>query len=269
MELSKQYLKLPQAARIALRKLIGDKNFIAFNDKILFKFINESIDTQKTIKSKGVRRAIFRGLLRNHLNYTEDMMKPIEATDDFKQAYHDSGVATLRNQHESKLNLDILTKILFHPVLYLLCMSGLRVDELLSNEYKFIGNTIQVKLNKKVSSEFYPIHIIGSFAKWKRNFIKIRKLIIKTPAINIVNKYNVILKDIIPTSFYKRSTHICRGIYILLIKNLIESEMTMPNLIEKYLHHESATPSVHYQNLIFDKKYQKKILIGLIAKSSI
>ena len=258
MELSKQYLKLPQAARIGLRRLSGPP---------LFKFINESINTQKTIKSQGVRRAIFRGLLRNYLNYTDDDLKPIEASDDFKQAYHESGIATLRSQHESKLTIEILKKILSYPLLYLLCTSGLRIDELLSNEYILSSRFIEIKLNKKKISKLYKIKILGPFFKWKRLFITIRK--IHTPTINIINQYNIILKDIIPDSFYKRSTHICRGIYVLLIKTLIEPSMTMPNLIEKYLHHESAMPSVHYQNLIFDvRRPSKAILKTLISKSA-
>lgn len=262
MQSSKQFQKLPKAAQLALTRLTGPALFIE---------LNKSINTQHTSRSKFVRRSIFRGLLRKYFNYSDDDLKPIEASNDEKQAYHDSGIISRQSQTESGLNILILQKIIAYPLFYLLCTSGLRIDELLTNLYKFdtIGKkkSIFFILNKKLTSNFYPIVIVGSFLKWKRKFLDFRKSIIGVPSINIINQYNIILKSIIPDNFYKRSTHICRGIYVLLIKRLLAPTMTMPNLIEKYLHHESANPSVHYQNLIFDKVYSKAMLNRLIRMS--
>jgi hypothetical protein len=257
---SKQYLKLNIDDRAYL-KLYAD------TPSKLFKYINHSIDQQTTLKSKFVKRSVFRGLLRTYYQYTDPMMQAIEASHADKQAYHDSGVAGLASQTESKLSTELLADILDNYILYCLCMSGLRVDELLSNDYLMSKTAIEFRLNKKRTNNYYRITIIGSFTKWRRLFLNIRKNMLTYTAVDITNILNLDLKKIIPDSFYKRSTHICRGIYTLLIKSLEAPAMTMPNLIKKYLHHESANPSVHYQNLVWLKKPSKLNLKKLISKA--
>ncbi len=261
MEYNKSYQRLPVPDRIALIDLRNDK-------EKLFNHIINSINSQKTIKSKAVRRAVFRGLLRNYLNYTNADLIPIDSSKEDKQLYYDSNIAGLQKQHESKIDIATLSLIISQPIMYLLTMSGLRINELLSNAYILdtsIPNTVKFKLNKKKNSGYYNIYIIGSLPKWKKLFIKIRAEVSNTVAINIINKTNKILKTIIPSTFYKQSSHIARGLYTLIIKALIETDMTTPNIIAKYLHHERLTASVHYQNITFQQKTTKKNLLYIIA----
>lgn len=263
MQDSNQFKKLPSGDRVALVD-------IQDND-LLFAHINNSIDSQNTIKSKSVRRSVFRGLLRKFKNLSSDDMKPIEATAEQKQAYFDSNKVGLESQTESKILPELFKNILLsNPIVYLLCTSGLRIAELLSNKHEITGNVIKFELNKKGSLSLHEIHIIGSVPKWIKLFKRMKEATKETADITLVNRINNQLKTIIPSTFYKQSSHIARGIYINLVKITLESNMTLPNIITRYLHHERPSASVHYQNvtLHMSKAAVNKLLMT-VAKNLI
>ena len=114
-----------------------------------------------------------------------------------------------------------------------------------------------MKLNKKQNdNSLYPIHtLINPFEFYKR-LMTFRYYNQKK-----TNQWNSILnpqlKKIIPEDFYKRSTHICRGIYAHYMYKFDEKKRTMPNIIETYLHDKTSTE--HYQYIQFDSSVYKII----------
>jgi len=263
MQESNQFKKLPLPDRTALTDI---------DDPVeLYKYINDSIDRQNTVKSKSVRRSVFRGLLRKFKNLSNDDMKAIEATTEQKQAYFESNQVGLQSQTESKMSQELFNSIvLSNPIVYLLCTSGLRISELLSNKYEITGNTVKFELNKKRVLELREIHIVGSISKWIKLFKSMRKETDNTTEISIINRINVLLKTIIPATFYKQSSHIARGIYINLVKVMLEPNMTLPNIITKYLNHDRPTASIHYQNIVMNiKKAPVTKMLMVVAKKLI
>jgi integrase len=251
MKTSKQYFKLPKAGRRILADF--EKNG---DRKALFNAINRQIETQNTLKSKQVRLSVFRGLLRKYFNMSNADMRPIETTPEQKQAYFESGVIGFQKQHEDKVSERLIRGIMnTSPICDLMVRSGLRIGELLDNEYRFIQGVPEFKLNKKRRSMFYPVYILGDTKEWNESFIRLRrefKGIDATKAIS--DKINIMLKKVIPATFYKRSTHICRAIYALYIHKFMGGNMTLPQVIARFLNHESPTTSIYYQHITLDER---------------
>ena len=266
MELSKQFIKLSKTAKNILLEFKKDNN-----KKLLFKNIKENIKTQNTLKSKHTRQSTFRGLLRNYFNFTDEDMKEIDFTEQEKIDYYESNIKSIERQRMALITCDIINKMLKHDILYLLLTSGRRINEILENDIKYINNDIYIKLNKKKEKDFHKIYILGSTQKWINIYNNLKYNNDK----QITNKINIILKSILPNDFYKKSSHITRAIYIRYIyKYHNENNNTFPQIIQKYLHHDSINTSIFYQHInISDCKdfyidYKKTNLINLrkIAK---
>lgn len=249
MQQSKQFLKLPATGRQILTEFMAD------NDKHkLLKNILKNIDSQLTINSKFVRRSTFRGLLRKHFKLTNEQMKPIESNTTDKQLYHDTLQASVNSQHIDIINKELLQKLLNHNQIgYLLLTSGLRINELLSSESKIVDEKIFFKITKKQSAKFYMIDTIIKPDKWYQLY-KIMKLSIAgRPATSVMNGLNKQLKKIIPTTFYKRSSHIYRAIYVKYkFKFQNQTNQPTPQTIRRLLHHENFGSSAHYDYIKLD-----------------
>lgn len=242
---SKSYVKLSKAARKILDDF-NEKN----NKKKLFDAIIANVATQKTIGSKHTRLSVFRGLLRKYFNMSDEDMKPIDRTDDEKQAYFESNRRGFNNQHEDIVSYDLFKNIIEDPICYLMVTSGRRIGELLDNEVQFNDGKVYIKLNKKKDCDtLYPIHILGSLAKWKAMYhaLVANK---KRSSIVVINEVNTRLRMLLPISFYKTSSHICRAIYIRYIYMFKTGKSTLPQIINKYLHHESPAASIYYNHVI-------------------
>ena len=261
---SKSYVKLSKSAR----KILDDyyHNEEKTDKEKLFEAIIANVATQKTIGSKHTRLSVFRGLLRKYFNMSDEDMKPIDRSDDEKQAYFESNRRGFYNQHEDIITYDLLKDIIQDPICYLMVTSGRRIGELLDNEVQFNDVEPQVcgvfmKLNKKKDADIlYPIHILGSLEKWKAIYHNCRVANKKRSSIVVVNEVNTRLRMLLPIGFYKRSSHICRAIYIRYIykfKSDVTSrppgcneKSTLPQIINKYLHHESPAASIYYNHVI-------------------
>ena len=248
MEQTRSFIKLPIKSRGILTTFRTDKD-----DVKLFKFINEDINSQKTISSKQVRRSQYRGILRNIFHMTDDEMKLIESTEEQKQQYFEKSKQSVKNQKEHKVNLSLFKKIMdLSTICELMIRSGLRISELLENESK-INKTVKFKLNKKESNDFYTIHIIGDTQDWIKKYNKMKIDFQDIPAKRIIDALNYKLRKLIPEEEYKKSSHICRALYISYMYKFrkgIYKKWTLPQIISKYLHHENTNASAYYQHII-------------------
>ena len=248
MDQTRSFKKLPIRSRGFLTTFQTDKD-----DAKLFKSINEDINLQKTISSKQVRRSQYRGILRNSFNMTDDNMKPIESTEEQKQEYFDVSKNSIKHQKEHRVNLSLFKKIIDLSVICeLMVRSGLRISELLENESR-INKTVRFRLNKKESNDFYTIHIIGDTQDWINKYNKMKIDFQDIPAKRIIDALNYKLRKLIPEEEYKKSSHICRALYISYMykfKKGIYKKWTLPQIISKYLHHENTNASAHYQHII-------------------
>ena len=113
MNSSAQYQKLPAVAKAILDNFESGRS----RKTKLFSDINKNILTQTTVKSKSVRRSIFRGLLRNHFNMSDADMKKIEPSDDAKQAYFESNEEGLENQTESIYTKAVIRRLMTKEIL--------------------------------------------------------------------------------------------------------------------------------------------------------
>jgi integrase len=246
MENAKQFLKLPKSGRRILVEYKINKDRPA-----LFKAIKKNLLTQKTIGSRQVRLSVFRGLLRNHLQFSDADMKPIENTAEQKQAFFDLGKKGFDNHHEDIISKELIEKIInTASICELMIKSGLRVGELLTNKMKMKRGVPWFQLNKKKSAAFYPIHIIGDVKEWVKKFRQLRKLYKDIVDKTVVDRVNMALKPIIPEEFYKRSTHICRAIYVAYLNKFKKGNETLPQIITRYLHHATPGASVYYNHVV-------------------
>ena len=249
MEQTKQFIKLPKKAK-AILTTFKDAN----NLNVLFASILENIGTQKTLKSIHVRRSEFRGILRIHFNMSDDDMKPIESTADQKQAYFDSNLKGFKKQKENTVSETLIKSIMnTSPICKLLIQSGLRVGELLENQFKVVNFVPHFKLNKKLDSAFYPVHILGDTKEWIKSYRELRRGLKGKDISRIINYTNRALKNVIPADFYKQSTHICRAIYVAYLNRFKDKNLTQPQIIHKYLNHEHPSTSIHYNYIDLDK----------------
>lgn len=241
----KQFNRLPLVARAILTTYEND------NDKQkLFAAINENVETQKTVKSKQVRISMFRGLLRKHFGFKNSGMREIEVDDNAKQEYFDSIKIGLSKHHEDVVTEEMIKEIMsISPITSLMIRSGLRIGELLGNEMKTVKGVVQFKLNKKKKAKFYSVHILGDTKQWVKEFRAMKRSISDKNLYPISNTINIKLKEIIPPTFYKRSTHICRAIYVQYINKFKKSNLTLPQLITKYLNHDNPSASIYYNHI--------------------
>lgn len=249
MNESKQFKKLPKVGRDILTRFMKD------NEKaLLFGAIRENLETQNTLKSRHVRLSTFRGLLRNYFDMSDADMRPIENTAEQKQEYFDANTAGFEKQHENVVNEALIKKIMgVSSVCSLLVRSGLRIGELLENKFRVVKGQPLFMLNKKETADYHPVHILGDAKAWIDSLRAIRRTIKGKLTQGLADRLNIKLKAVIPKSFYKRSTHICRAIYISYINRFKESTLTLPQVIKKYLNHDNVSASVHYNHIILDK----------------
>jgi hypothetical protein len=253
MNEAKQFLKLPYSGRQILEDYENHQN-----KNKLFKLINSNIKTQKTISSKSVRRATFRGLLRKYLNFDDSEMVKIEASKKDKQLYFNTINEGLARQRINTVDKELIKKIIVSDKINLLLMtSGLRIQELTENESKYVNNIIYFKINKKINSKFYKIYPIIEPSKWWKIYQVIKSELIGKISSSTVGEINKKLNEVIPENFYKRSSHINRAIYVKFYTKFLNSDnLTPPQLIKKILHHSGSNSSAHYQyiNLADDVK---------------
>ena len=253
MENSKHFRKLPDRSKAIILEYKGDR------DKTkLFKKINEDIATQNTISSRGTRRSSYRGILRKWFKLTNEEMLPIKASTTEMKAYFERGQRSARDMTEDRLNKVIIESLLKIDICNLLIRSGLRISELLENKYKLTKKTIKFRLNKKRDLDYYRIHIIGDFDDWIKRFKALRDRITSPDDIrSIIDKLNRDLKTILDESFRKRSSHICRAIYIRLIYENKDAKpwarWTLPRIIKHFIHHENLQSTGYYESVIFDE----------------
>ena len=250
MESSKAFLRLPIKSRGTLTAFKTHRDLGK-----LFIAINQDINTQNTTQSRGVRRSNYRGILRNVFKLSEAEMRPIETGDAEKQQYFDALKKGQDNQHEDKVNEDLIKKIIaVSPVCELMVRSGLRISELLDNPSHVTNKFVKFKLNKKKDNEFYDIHIIGSIPHWVALYKQMKTQFKGIVSHNIIDSINIKLKGIIPPDFYKRSSHICRALYVRYIYTFREPPIdtwTLPRIISTYLHHDNTNASAYYQHVVF------------------
>jgi integrase len=248
MEDSKQFVKLPKVARAILVNYRTHKN-----KTTLFDAIKINLDTQKTIRSRQVRLSTFRGLLRNFFAITDAQMKPIETTAEEKQNYHDILKTGFKKQKENVINKSLIVNIMnTADVLKLMILSGLRIGEILDNPMKFVKGEVYFKLNKKENSKYHKIFVIGDKKLWIKKLRALRKQYKDVSSNVVIDRINVLLKDVIPETFYKTSTHIARAIYARYVKKFIEPEATLPQVIMEYLNHDNVSASVFYNHIVLD-----------------
>jgi len=248
MNTSKQFKKLPNNGKVILTAFQRNRD-----KAVLFASIIGHLETQKTLRSKQVRLSMFRGLLRNYFGLSEDDMKPIETTTEQKQAYHDAGRAGFDRQHKDTISEALIMKIMgVSNICKLLIQSGLRVGELFDNEFRVVKGRPEFKLNKKKDSVYHHVHIMGNVKIWIDAFRAIRREYKGMDTKGVGDRLNVKLKLVIPDTFYKRSTHICRAIYANYVNKFVETRMTLPQVISKYLNHDSLTSSVYYNHIVLD-----------------
>ena len=84
---------------------------------------------------------------------------------------------------------------------------------------------------------------------WVKRFRAMRRAYKDQVEAIIVDRINKKLKTIIPEGFYKKSTHICRAIYVQYINKFKKDKSTLPQLITKYLNHDNPSASVYYQHI--------------------
>jgi len=249
METSKAFLRLPIASRGVLTRYKTDRDLTK-----LFSAINSDIASQNTIQSRGVRRSSYRGILRNVFKMSNAQMVQIEAQDTEKQDYFNALKAGQNNQHEDKVDLKLLNQIMaVSPIMELMIRSGLRISELLDNQSKLTKKRVQFKLNKKKDNAFYDIKIIGSIPRWNELYKKLKADLDKTPSKSTIDKINLKLKDIIPSTFYKQSSHIGRAIYARYLYKFKSGDIenwTLPRIISTFLHHDNTNASAYYQHVV-------------------
>ena len=249
MEQSKQYNKLPARAKAILIRYKNNRDISE-----LFNAILSNLDTQKTIRSKQVRLSVFRGLLRNHFNMSDEQMKLIEPTIEQKQTYHDELNAGYQNQHEDIITQDLIVSIMnTADVCNLMIRSGLRIGELLENPMKIVRSKVYFKLNKKLDSKYYSVHILGNAKKWIQSYRELKRKYKDTSLKTISDRVNLKLKSVLPSNFYKRSSHICRAIYVHYVNRFKDNNLTLPQVIQKYLNHENPTASVYYNHAVLHR----------------
>ena len=253
MENSKHFRKLPNKGKAIILNYRNDRDA-----EKLFQKINDDIGTQNTISSRGTRRSNYRGILRKWFRMTNEEMEPIKASNTEMKAYFERGQRSARDMTEDRLNKVILESLLKIDICNLLIRSGLRISELLENKYKLTKKTIKFRLNKKRDLDYYKIHIIGDFDEWIKRFKKLRDSITSPEDIrSIIDKLNRDLKTILDESFRKRSSHICRAIYIRLIYENKEDtpwvRWSLPRIIKHFIHHDNIQSTGYYESVVFDE----------------
>jgi len=142
------------------------------------------------------------------------------------------------------------------PVCELMIRSGLRISEVLDNTARCTKTTVKFRLNKKVSNEFHDIKIIGPVSEWVEMYKKMKADFKGRDSKAVTDSINLKLKKILPADFYKRSSHICRAIYVRYLYKFKAGEIakwTFPQIITKFLHHDNTAASSYYQHVILDK----------------
>lgn len=251
MNTSAQYQRLPADAKVIMDNFQAGR----ISKTKLFSEIKTNLRSQTTVKSKAVRRATFRGLLRTYFDMSDKDMKSIEATVRQKQIYFDSNEAGLNNQTESIYNKAVIRRLMTKDILYLLITSGLRVRELLDNDALKLDTGIQFKLNKKGDSdEYFKITPIIDEEEWWAKYMAMKRDNRDKKSASTVGVLNKFIKKIVDEDSYKKSTHLCRALYVKYMHKFRNPENKPLSLfIKKILHHSNLDSSAHYQYAILSE----------------
>lgn len=249
MEQSKQYQRLTKEGKAIISKFKKDRK-----KRELFNSIISVINKQNTINSRSVARSNFRGLLRTWFKFSNLEMKRIEATKEEKERYFRKLKETAEQKVEDTVDKALLKELLKNDICELLIKSGLRISELLQNKFRFTKTTVNFQLNKKENkTEYYNIHIIGGVKEWKDKFGAMREKYQNRTSKQIYDKLNRQLKGILPAHFSKKSSHICRAVYIRLIYKFKEGTFygrwSLPRIIQTFLHHDNLSSTAYYQSV--------------------
>lgn len=249
MEQSKQFKRLPKAGRTIIIKFKQERK-----RKPLFDAVIADINSQNTINSRSVRRSNYRAILRTWFKFTDAELKPIEAHSEEKQRYFDKLKESAERKEEDIINKALLDRIMSIDVCELLIRSGLRVSELVENKFQFTKNAVRFQLNKKEDSKYYhDIHILGDIKTWQNKFNNMRTYYKGKTNKQVYDKINRALKQIIPVGFVKRSTHICRAIYVRMLykfkRGTYYSRWGFPRIIQTFLHHDNLTSTAYYEHI--------------------
>lgn len=249
MEENKQFNKLPNAGKAIMLKFqkTGDRTG-------LFKDINENVATQNTSCSKVVRTAQYVGLLKKLFAMTDADLVPIQITDNEYQKYNKKLANNFdENQHESIVNMTLFNSLLnINDLSYLLLTSGRRINEILKSNVIFDDDkkAVRIVLSKKLKEVPTDIYLIAPYDQWKDTYMR---LITGTDISNAAVYLNNRLKFVIPDNFYKRSSHLLRAIYCRYIHSFRNPEKkTLPQIIGRYLNHDTFSSAAHYQHVVFD-----------------
>lgn len=246
----KGYKKLPKSSKKVLNDFLEHKD----NNK-LFEDILVNVDTQKTIKSRQVRLSVFRGILKRVFDMGTKEMKPIEPSVEQKEEYFQSNVQGFKKQKEETITKEMMEDIKDIPLFFLLMTSGRRIDEIITNDVVFENDVIKVKLNKKKKDVFYPIKTLICPKKWYEMYLQTTNELADKykNKDTIINNFNKKMRGIIPQGFYKRSSHICRAIYVRYIYQFLrEGGETLANVIHTHLNHDTLKSVGYYQHVILN-----------------
>ena len=251
MESLKQFKKLTRHAKSVINAYVDDAD-----DAKLFNSISDDINTQKTVMSKQVRRSQYRGVLRA-IGFTDETMKPIEATGEEKQQYATKMRDSLSSHRESVLGYDDLIALgSISNLSYLLLTSGRRINEVLDGEVKFDDDTetVYVKLSKSQTGDMVPIYTLINFTEWKRIYYEMVDEYKTTKPTTVGCYLNLKIRNIVGDKSMKMSSHILRAIYARYIYEFRnDKHLTLSGVITKYLNHENSASSQYYQHVKFDK----------------
>jgi len=257
---SSQYLRLTKPDQKIFKDFDEDKN----REK-LFKSLRESLKKQKNFACMHTRQSTYRGLLRKQFGFSNEDLKPIDFTDEQRQKYYELTQRGFDRQTEDVVTLDMIKRLVsVDDILYLMITSGRRISEILKNRVIFWKNgEVLIELNKKKKIQFHSIRILGSVEKWKEIYSRLDT----TKNLSQLNTHiNKMLKVVFPGNFYKRSSHICRAIYARYLYDFKTTNETLPQIIKKYLNHESAKDSVYYNHVLLAPDVPKNFPDLLLPK---
>ena len=247
---SKNYLSLPSAGRRIL-----DDFHSSGNRTELFNSIKDNVSEMRKPSTQYIRQSAFRGALKNLFNFTDTDLLPIKFTIAESSAFN----AALQERKDERTQMTVTAGTLrdmiqSDPVVELLCRSGVRIAELFE-QITVTGRTVYVNAYKKAPNMRRPeeLYILGSVDDWIVKYNALDKSNLSASS----RKVNRKLKTILGDDSEKSSSHLCRAIYARYIYQFENTEnRTLDAIIKKFLHHDSAVASLHYQYLLLTPDVQ-------------
>jgi hypothetical protein len=263
---SREYNNLPKIAKAYIDDYYNDRNLNKLIDNI---FIN--LKTQKTIKSKFVRKNIFKTLLTRYFNLTKKEIHKLIPTEEETIEYHNTINTSFKERKPLLITNNLLSDFLQVEEFYLMISSGCRFSELFGKDNLQIkDNKIYIKILKKRGGKVEIIE--PKLITPQYNFIKVYNSI--SNDISNIRKYNRIIKrimkknnysdDIINNPNYKTSTHLMRNIYSDLVYKFYNTDNKIkPNIIKDRLHHSNFSSSQHYNNVKFSDDFKLPKILNI------